>query len=80
MQRVSGTEDRSQLWLAQTPQMFRCALLLRALRGAKQSVTDEAGAIEQLGLRPRLVAGSRENIKVTYAEDLIIAEAILGRR
>lgn len=80
IQRVSGSEDRAQLWLAQTPQMFRCALLLRALREAKQSVTDEAGAIEQLGLRPRLVAGSRENIKVTYAEDLTIAEAILGRR
>lgn len=80
IQRVSGSEDRAQLWLAQTPQMFRCGLLLRALREAKQAVTDEAGAIEQLGLRPRLVAGSRENIKVTYAEDLTIAEAILGKR
>ena len=80
VQRISGSEDRAQLWLAQTPQMFRCGLLLRALREAKQAVTDEAGAIEQLGLRPRLVAGSRENIKVTYAEDLKIAEAILENR
>ena len=78
-QRVAGTEDRSQLWLAQTPQMFRCGLLLRALKEANAAVTDEAGAVEQLGLQPRLVTGSRENIKVTFAEDLKIAEAILGR-
>jgi 2-C-methyl-D-erythritol 4-phosphate cytidylyltransferase len=78
--RVAGTEDRSQLWLAQTPQMFRCGLLLQALKEARAPVTDEASAIEQMGLRPRLVAGSRENIKVTFAEDLKIAEAILGKR
>jgi 2-C-methyl-D-erythritol 4-phosphate cytidylyltransferase len=78
--RVSGTEDRSQLWLAQTPQMFRAGLLAQALRQAKKAVTDEASAIEQMGLQPRLVAGSRDNLKVTYAEDLAIAEAILARR
>ena len=78
--RVAGTEDRNQLWLAQTPQMFRFGLLMEALKKAKDAVTDEAGAIEQLGLRPRLVAGSRENIKVTYAEDLKMAEAILEKR
>lgn len=79
-QRIAGTEDRTQLWLAQTPQMFRAALLAQALGNAKGAVTDEASAIEQMGLRPRLVAGSRENLKVTYAEDLAIAEAILARR
>jgi len=68
------------LWLAQTPQMFRVGLLLQALREAKRGVTDEAAAIEQLGLRPRMVIGSRENLKVTYAEDLVIAEAILRTR
>ena len=68
--RVASTEDRSQLWLAQTPQMFRCGLLVQALKDAKTAVTDEAGAVEQMGLRPRLVAGSRENIKVTFSEDL----------
>lgn len=78
--RISGTEDRSRLWLAQTPQMFRCGLLMEALAKAKGAVTDEASAVEQLGLRPRLVAGSRENIKVTYPGDLKIAEAILGGR
>ena len=80
MQRISASEDRSQLWLAQTPQMFRSGLLLEALASAKAAVTDEAGAVEQMGLRPRLVTGSRENIKVTFPEDLKIAEAILARR
>ena len=80
VQRVAATEDRSQLWLAQTPQMFRFGLLLEALKKAKTTVTDEAGAIEQMGLKPRLVTGSRENIKVTFAEDLKIAEAILEKR
>ena len=80
VQRVAVTENRSQLWLAQTPQMFRCGLLMEALQKAGTAVTDEAGAVEQLGLRPRLVTGSRENIKVTFPEDLGIAEAILAGR
>ncbi len=80
VQRIAGTEDRAQLWLAQTPQMFRAALLMRALQQAKGTVTDEAGAVEQMGLRPKLVAGSRENFKVTWPEDFAIAEAILARR
>ena len=79
-QRIAASEDRSQLWLAQTPQMFRCGILMEALRNAKGTVTDEASAVEQMGLRPRLVAGSRENIKVTFPEDLAIAEAILEMR
>jgi 2-C-methyl-D-erythritol 4-phosphate cytidylyltransferase len=79
-QRIAGTEDRTQLWLAQTPQMFRCGLLMQALKAAKTSITDEASAVEELGLRPRMVLGSRENIKVTYPEDLAIAEAILSGR
>ena len=79
-QRIAGTEDRSQLWLAQTPQMFRAGLLAQALRQAKGAVSDESGALEQLGLKPRLVPGSRENLKVTWPEDLVIAQAILSRR
>src|SRR6185295_8713407 len=75
-QRIAATEDRAQLWLAQTPQMFRAGLLLQALQKARGTVTDEASAIEQLGLKPRLVAGSRENLKVTYPEDVVMAEAI----
>ena len=80
VQRVAVTEDRAQLWLAQTPQMFRCGILMQALKTAKPPVTDEASAVESLGLRPRLVAGSRENIKVTFPEDLAIAEAILSKQ
>ncbi len=75
--RIARSEDRSQLWLAQTPQMFRVGLLAQALHAATGEVTDEASAVEQLGLQPRLVLGSRRNIKVTYLEDLAIAEAIL---
>jgi 2-C-methyl-D-erythritol 4-phosphate cytidylyltransferase len=78
--RVAGTEDRDLLWLAQTPQMFRAGLLVEALRQARGAVTDEASAVELMGLRPRLVAGSRENLKVTYPEDVEIAKAILARR
>jgi 2-C-methyl-D-erythritol 4-phosphate cytidylyltransferase len=76
--RVAATEDRSLLWLAQTPQMFRAGLLGQALRGAPANVTDEAGAIEHLGLQPKLVNGSRRNLKVTFAEDLAIAESLLA--
>jgi 2-C-methyl-D-erythritol 4-phosphate cytidylyltransferase len=79
-QRVLSTEDRSQLWLAQTPQMFRAGLLVQALQRARGAVTDEASAVEQMGLKPKLVAGSRENIKVTWPEDLALAESILRRR
>jgi 2-C-methyl-D-erythritol 4-phosphate cytidylyltransferase len=78
--RIQSTEERAQFWLAQTPQMFRAGLLAQALAGAKGSPTDEAAAVEQLGLKPRVVAGSRENLKVTWPEDVAIAEAILGRR
>ena len=77
--RIESTADRSRLWLAQTPQMFRAGLLMQALQRAKQA-TDEASAVEQLGLKPRLVQGSRENLKVTWPEDLAIAEGILRRR
>lgn len=79
-QRIAGTEDRAQLWLAQTPQMFRVGLLAQALRQAKGTITDEASAMEQLGLKPRLVPGSRENLKVTWPEDLALAQSILSRR
>jgi len=79
VQRIVATEDRSQLWLAQTPQMFRAGLLLQALSRSPQA-TDEAAAVEQLGLMPRLVLGSRENLKITYPQDLAIAEAILKGR
>jgi 2-C-methyl-D-erythritol 4-phosphate cytidylyltransferase len=79
--RVAHTEPRDNLWLAQTPQMFRYRLLIEALRTADPAVaTDEALAIEGLGLKPRLVMGDARNIKVTYPEDLQLAELILRSR
>ncbi len=78
--RIQSTEERAGLWLAQTPQMFRAGLLAQALKRAVGTPTDEAAAVEQMGLKPRLIAGSRENLKVTWPEDVAIAEGILGRR
>jgi 2-C-methyl-D-erythritol 4-phosphate cytidylyltransferase len=79
-QRVVRTEAREGLWRAQTPQMFRYGLLSQALATADLAgVTDEAGAVEALGLSPRLVRGSERNIKVTYPEDLALAEVILSK-
>jgi 2-C-methyl-D-erythritol 4-phosphate cytidylyltransferase len=76
-ERIAATEPRERLWLAQTPQMFRHGTLLRALGGAAV-VTDEAAAVEGLGLKPRLVPGSPRNLKVTYAEDVALASLVLG--
>jgi 2-C-methyl-D-erythritol 4-phosphate cytidylyltransferase len=78
--RVAGTIDRSDKWLAQTPQMFRLGLLRQALEKAGDQVTDESSAIEALGLAPRLVSGSAQNFKVTYPEDFALAEAVLLSR
>lgn len=78
-QRVVATEPRDGLWQAQTPQMFRYRLLRDALAG-KLALTDEAGAIEAVGLQPRLVRADATNLKVTYAADLRLAELILQGR
>lgn len=78
---IDSTEDRSQLWAAQTPQMFRYGLLLESLQKAVQQQyqpTDESAAIEQLGYTPCVVEGSRDNIKITRLEDMAIAEAIMN--
>jgi len=76
--RILSTQDREQLWLAQTPQMFRAGVLAQALQRSRGVVTDEASALEQMGLKPKLVTGSRENIKVTWPEDFAMAESILA--
>ena len=78
--RVAQTVDRSDKWLAQTPQMFRLGVLLKALEQAGAAVTDEASAIEALGLSPLLVPGNAQNFKVTYPEDFALAAAILNSR
>jgi 2-C-methyl-D-erythritol 4-phosphate cytidylyltransferase len=73
------TEPREGIWHAQTPQMFRFSVLREALaRHGFERVTDEAQAVEALGLHPRLVVGSRANVKVTYPDDLLLAAAILA--
>jgi 2-C-methyl-D-erythritol 4-phosphate cytidylyltransferase len=77
--RIAATEPRARLWLAQTPQMFRHGTLLRAL-GSAPAATDEASAVEALGMRPKLVPGSLRNLKVTYPDDVAIAGALLGAR
>lgn len=82
--RVAGTVDRSDKWLAQTPQMFRVGALHAALAATEAQgfagVTDEASAMEMAGQHPRLVPGSAQNFKVTYPEDFALAEAILKSR
>ncbi len=81
-QRVAATEPRDGLWQAQTPQMFRYGLLNDALTGVadRAEVTDEAGAIEALGFKPKLVRADSSNLKVTYPADLRLAELILRAR
>lgn len=79
--RVSATVPRERLWHALTPQVFRLRTLQTALRSALaagEAVTDEASAIERLGLQPRLVSGRQDNLKITYAEDLPLAAQLLA--
>lgn len=77
--RVLRTEPRDKLWQAQTPQMFRYSLLQRALSLLDGAVvTDEAQAVERMGFQAKLVAGDMTNFKVTYPQDIKLAELILG--
>lgn len=78
--RVLATEPREGLWQAQTPQMFRYGVLAKALAASAASeVTDESRAVEMLGLKPRLVMGDAANLKVTFPQDLPLAERILSQ-
>jgi 2-C-methyl-D-erythritol 4-phosphate cytidylyltransferase len=82
-ERSLRTVDRTALWRALTPQAFRYGVLRRALavcleRG--RAVTDEASAVEALGLRPLLVRGRTDNLKITRPEDLALAAAVLTAR
>jgi 2-C-methyl-D-erythritol 4-phosphate cytidylyltransferase len=81
--RIIATVDRSTMWAAQTPQLFRLKDLLQSLTAALQfgpAPTDEAQAMERSGYPVQLVKGSVDNIKITRPEDLAIAEAILLRQ
>jgi len=80
---IDETVDRKPLWLAQTPQAFKRALLEDAHARALQSgfrATDDAQLVEQLGHRVAIVEGSTDNIKVTRPEDLAVGESILSSR
>jgi len=78
---VIETVSREHLWAAATPQMFRYGLLVKALQGCRDagiSPTDEAGAIECLGLQAEIIEGHSDNLKITHGADLALAEAILA--
>ncbi|TVP61531.1 MAG: 2-C-methyl-D-erythritol 4-phosphate cytidylyltransferase [Halomonadaceae bacterium] len=80
---VTATVDRSRLWRALTPQMFRYGLLSQALEQGAQlgwQVTDEASALEQAGHHPLVVPGRGDNLKVTLPEDLALAHWLLSRQ
>ena len=82
-QEIEQTLPREQLWLAQTPQMFRYGMLLQASRRAQQdgvAVTDESMALERLGHKPMLLMGAASNIKVTYPQDLALAAWYIANR
>jgi 2-C-methyl-D-erythritol 4-phosphate cytidylyltransferase len=78
--RVAATLDRRDKWAAQTPQMFRIGPLAHALGAAGDAVTDESSAIEAIGLQPRLVPGELENFKVTWPQELALADRLLRQR
>lgn len=77
---VLETVSREHLWAAATPQMFRFGLLMKALKSCRDSgisPTDEAGAIECLGLQAEVIEGHSDNLKITHGADLALAEAVL---
>jgi len=80
---ITGTPDRSRVWRALTPQMFRYGLLCRALAEAAEQdklVTDEASALELAGYQPKIVEGRPDNLKITRPEDLPLAAFYLERQ
>ena len=77
--RVVNTMPREALWQAQTPQMFRYTLLKEALESFDGTPTDEAQAVEALGLQPKLVVGSLRNMKITYPQDVEWMELLMQK-
>ena len=79
-QRVEQTLERDNKWLAQTPQMFKLAPLIEAVEQGSDLMTDESSAMEARGKHAKLVRASALNIKVTYADDFVLADAVLSAR
>ena len=75
---ISGTVSRDGLFRAQTPQAFRYALLRSLHRAAQEGATDDAAILEAAGHPVALVAGHEDNIKLTYAEDLVRLQRIFA--
>ena len=76
-QQIIRTEKRDEIWLAQTPQMFRFDLLKDAYTSFKGNPTDESEAIEAFGLSPKIVKGNLVNFKITYPDDLMRVEKLI---
>ncbi len=76
---IEKTVSRQNLWRAQTPQMFQYGTLKNALESFDGIPTDEAEAVEALGLNPKLVHGELRNLKITYPEDLELLELLLNK-
>lgn len=80
---IIETVDRAELYEIQTPQVFKADVIKAALKSAvdkKLPITDDCMAVEAIGLTPKIVPGTKENIKITVQEDLVIANAILKCR
>ena len=80
---IQTTVDRSSLWQAQTPQVFRVDKLRQVLKNVADKelmITDEASAFEAMGYPIQIVTGNNQNLKLTYAEDLFLIESILRQR
>ncbi|HFC6369215.1 2-C-methyl-D-erythritol 4-phosphate cytidylyltransferase [Neisseria lactamica] len=76
---ISATAERTSLWQAQTPQLFRAGLLCRALAAENlEGITDEASAVEKLGVRPLLIQGDVRNLKLTQPQDAYIVRLLLN--
>lgn len=82
-QRIESTMDRSTIWQAQTPQMFRYGLLKNAINHSISNnieITDEASALESMGYMPKLIKGDARNLKVTTPDDIDLAEFLLNSK
>jgi len=80
--KVTETVDRNNLWHALTPQMFRLDLLINALQTAQQkklAITDDASAMELAGYKPKLIEAHEDNIKITRAFDMQLAELYMKK-
>ena len=80
---ISNTVDRSKIWRAFTPQMFRYAALKHALQEAADKgwvMTDDASAMELQGMQPKIIAGRADNLKITRPEDLALAQFYLEQQ